>query len=317
MPQNYNNTPPMGAQQPYYAGAGTKTEGKPGGSKTLVIVGVVVALIIVAILGILFLPNAFSGADSDELGVYYASDITMMGMSFDPGELFEDGLSVELKSGNKCVLKMEGIEYNAEWTLDGTELTIKQNDDEFSGTLENNTIFMSNLMNLGLEITFVKDGSSPATMPGGSSEQDSVAQQNGSGEQGDIDSDFADVKLTNPSEFFGTVTITNYVGSNDISGVHDAYAIIDTDVNDLVYFEIYVESIYGNDVPIMSFYIELHDYTFFPIVDDDAWIFDSYLVEDDETWFVPQNFGGTIVAFYEYDYDGESFSLEYELTMVE
>ncbi len=127
-------------------------------------------------------------------------------------------------------------------------------------------------------------------------------------------------ELTNPSQFYGTLYITNYNGyDSSFAGEHEAWGRIDTDVNGTPYFELFTGG--PNEDPdsyvFMSFYIELETYTFYPIVDDDAWIHNASLREEDSTWYTPTIENGKLTAIYEYDDGDESFTAEYELSQID
>ncbi len=124
--------------------------------------------------------------------------------------------------------------------------------------------------------------------------------------------------LEYPSNWYGTVTISNYSGSDDISGEYEAWAYIGQD--DIgVYFELYANGEAGSDsaVDLMSFNIDIHDYTFFPIEDSHAWLYGGApYVEEEENWLIPMLINGSLYAAYDYDYNGESFTIEYEIAKI-
>ena len=125
--------------------------------------------------------------------------------------------------------------------------------------------------------------------------------------------------LSNPSDWYGIVTISDYVGEYpEMEGEHEAWGYIDED-DQGTYFEVYTDGTYDdeNSYGFMSFYIELENYTFFPVIDDNAWIVDAALTEDDGIWVTPTLMNGVLSATYEYELEGESFTLVYELAMIE
>ncbi len=124
--------------------------------------------------------------------------------------------------------------------------------------------------------------------------------------------------LVNPSNWYGIVSISDYVGNHDISGEYEAWGYIGSDEYGN-YFELYingpVDSGYESD--LMSFNIELHDYSFFPIVDEYAWLYgDAPLKEEDNTWYVPSLTNGVLSASYNYDYNGETFIMDFSIAQI-
>ncbi len=126
--------------------------------------------------------------------------------------------------------------------------------------------------------------------------------------------------LKKPSAWYGTITVSDYDGPYpETEGEFEAWAYLETDASGIDYFETYVLAPYGeeNSVVFSSWSIELHDYTFFPIVDDYAWILDAPLKEEDNTWYTPTLTNGVLSASYDYDYNGETFTYVYEFAQID
>ncbi len=398
----------------------------------LVFIGIGVAALAVIILVIVLIVNAISGGGSDDpnIGVWTADEITMMGITMSPTDLYADGISLELKSGNKCTLSLDGDNYNADYEIEGTTFTLIDGSDEFLGTIEGNVITIINMLNMGLDISFVKDGMTPEssgdtqgtngagvainendltgkymlssmTTAGAVMNYDAIQQAEiemtleitgdeaqltayggttpveldtsaktmvlqgivmdyvidgesivASGENegyeivfvftaenSSIWDDASDgginatgfvapgygaeqtvpvETLSNPSVWYGIVTISDYVGDDDISGEYEAWGYIGSDeIGD--FFELYLNGYVDNEehIDFMSFNIELHDYSFFPIVDEHAWLYGgATLKEEDNTWYTPNITNGILGSTYNYDYNGESFVIDFQLAMV-
>ncbi len=124
--------------------------------------------------------------------------------------------------------------------------------------------------------------------------------------------------LSNPSTWYGTLTIENYVGDNNLDGEHEAWGYLGTTGDGLTYFELFLDEPYSAEsgFAFISYYTEQHDYTFFPIADEYSWLHDVTLTEDDATWFTPSLYNGILTCTYDYDFQGESFSFYYELAQV-
>ncbi len=310
-------------QQQYNSG-GVATKQKNNKPIIFIAIGVV-ALIVIALIFTLA-ANLFSGGSSDDpnIGVWTADEITMMGMTLSPTDIYSDGITLELKNGNNCTLSLDGESYSADYEIDGSTFTLVDGSDEFPGRIEGGVITITNLLNMGIDIRFVKDDWNAEQ-----SENDASLGGATLGENGDFSSDFvapgfgteqtvAVETLSTPSDWYGTVTISNYQGDNDISGEYEAWGYIGADeFGD--YFELYADAPVDSEqsIDIMSFNIELHDYSFFPIVDEYAWLYrGASLKEEDNTWYVPSITNGVLGATYEYDYNGESFTLDFAIAMI-
>ncbi len=125
-------------------------------------------------------------------------------------------------------------------------------------------------------------------------------------------------QITNPSDWYGSITINYIEGENAGQTVeHEAWGYINTSSDGKPYFEIYANDIYDGEYPLVSFFIEMTDLTFSPIIDDDAWIFDAPLDEDRKADYEPELILGVLSATYPYDYNGEVITLEYYLSQID
>ncbi len=433
--QSAPNTQPQQNNMPTqeYSGNASTTAVKQKNLKPIIfiVIGIVALFFIGAIIT---LAMFFFGGSSDDpnVGVWTADEITMMGMTMDPADIYPDGIVLEITSSDKCVLIFDGDNFNAKYEIDGTTFTITQAGDEFSGTIEGNTIAITNLLDMGLDIRFVKDGATGESLESsqiteGTESSEAIVSKNDltgkymlssmttagvvmnydaiqqaeiemtleiNGEEGTLiaygtstsveldtsaktmvlqgiamdyviegenivatgenagyemafvftaegssiwdDTSDGGVNatgfiapgygteetvpvetLSNPSDWYGILTISDYVGENDISGEYEAWGHLGTD-NGTPFFEVFINGHYydENSSTFLSFYIEQHDYTFFPIVDDEAWILTAPLKEEDNTWFTPSLMNGILVGSYDYDYNGETFTFVYELAQI-
>ena len=124
--------------------------------------------------------------------------------------------------------------------------------------------------------------------------------------------DSVEVSLENPSDWSGTMFVTDYKGDDDFNGIYPVWGYIDEN-DDGVFFELYLDD--QLELNFMSFYIELTDYTFFPIAGDDSWVLEAPLTAEDEVELMPIVNNGVIYDEYQYDYNGDSFTFEYYLEM--
>ena len=95
-----------------------------------------------AALLLLSLAACSSGDDENDpnLGVYTAKTAEYRGFTVDVDQFFEQGFSIELKSGGKCKLTADGETANGKWTLEGTKFHVNGGGIDCDGTLENGVI---------------------------------------------------------------------------------------------------------------------------------------------------------------------------------
>ncbi len=414
----YQGQAPMPNQ---YNSMGVATKQK--NNKPIIFVGIgiaVVVLLIVLIVGML----SGGGSDDPNVGVWNAQEITMMGMTMDPTDIYPEGITLEIKNSSKCILTLDGESFNSDYEIDGSTFTLTQRGDEFSGTIQGNVITITNLLDMGLDIKFVKEDMSTEnsnsanvtlnendltgnymlssmTTAGVTMNYDAIlsaememtlvidgeqAQLTAYGSASDVELDtsaktmllqglvmdyvidgdsivatgdnagyeivfvftaensplWSDTSggginatgfvppgygaeetipvetLSNPSDWYGILTITDYVGYDDLNGEYEVWGYLGTD-DVAPYFELYIGGPWDdeNSSVFLSFYIEQHDYTFFPIVGDGSWVLDAPLKEEDNTWFTPSLMSGILVCTYDYDYDGESFTMSYEIAQID
>ncbi len=278
--------------------------------------------------------SACSGGLSENAEKYTAVEVAMFDVAMAPEDVSEGGITLAIDENGSAVFRLNGQDYNATWKVNGTEFTLTQGSDSFMGTKEGDTIIIENLLNMGLDIFFVKDGVSLDNISSQSSESSTDSGLDSSSSVDNSSSAMVDdgfvapgygtektvsvETLSNPSEWYGTLTISDYVGFDDVSGEYEAWAYLD-EYDGKQYFEMYLNGPYDDEDSFLflTFYIEQHDYTFFPIVDEDAIVWYAPLKEEDNTWFNPTLNNGVLTCTYEYDYDGEIFTFFYELAQIE
>ena len=102
-----------------------------------------------------------SAAPDPNAGLYEADTVEALGMTLQAADVYENGLSIELKNGGKAVFRYEGKDYSMKWTLDGQSFTAKGGGAELKGTLANGVLRIENLLDSGVNITFVREGANP------------------------------------------------------------------------------------------------------------------------------------------------------------
>ncbi len=399
--------------------------------------------------------TACGGGAGEDAIIYEGTEISMLGVSVPPEEISDGGITLALDDNGNATLTLDGEDYNCEWETSGTRFTLTQGSDEFKGTMEDGVVVIENLLDSGMDITFVNERRSPRDdvsededkdededeseneiadggpegtyslsemntmgikmnyadleaqelapmtiefaddgtvsmsaygetieipfdLDGQTLEMDGVTMEfrierdnfiissetdgmevemvfthedsdaweeirdqeptspedflNGGSDADDSGTDafygdfvapgygaentIAVETLTLPSTWYGTITISDYVGPYPhIEGEHEAWAYLAND-GTADFFEITVDGIYENGQAVLSYYAEVHNYTFFPIADGTDWIFDTYLTIDDETWYTPQLINGILTATYDYVDEDESFTFVYTLAQV-
>lgn len=234
-------TPQDGYAQPAYTAA-PKAK-KPMNKKMLFIIGGVALLAILAVVLIAVLGGKGDKAASADpnLGVYNAVTAEMMGMEMAVSDFFEDGFTIELKSGGKCAMEIDGSKASGKWTLEGSDFHIKGGGLECDGTLDKGSLTLANVLDMGITLGFEKEGgytgtsnASGGTTNGtsnGEAAQNTLQQQwNGTwfgclyvsdatGDFAGIPSDFYDAYMTVNVDAQGKGTLNIY-----LSGVDAAFA---------------------------------------------------------------------------------------------
>ena len=84
-----------------------------------------------------------------------------MGVTMDVAEVYPGETWVELKSGGKGTVMLDGDDFPMKWTLDGEAITITIDGVDSVGSLADGVLTVD-LMEMGVEMTFLKEG---AEMP--------------------------------------------------------------------------------------------------------------------------------------------------------
>ena len=141
--------------------------GKKGSGKIVLIVISAVVAMALLVTGAALVVFNFMGKDkvpSDpNAGVYQAVHADMWGVQTDVSGIWENGFSIELMDKGKCKLSVDGKTSNGKWTLDGERFTVSGGGFDSSGTLKDGVLTLENVMDMGLTLTFLRDG---AQQPG-------------------------------------------------------------------------------------------------------------------------------------------------------
>lgn len=91
----------------------------------------------------------------DYLGLYEGVSIVLMGEAVDMSEVYDGVNTIEIKSGGKCEITLEGDTADATYKVDGNEMTITIDGQDIKATLKEGVIVMDFF---GSEMTFAKAG---------------------------------------------------------------------------------------------------------------------------------------------------------------
>ena len=108
------------------------TEDKPaksGKGKLAGILIAVAAVVVIAVLAVIFLPKLLKEKVDPNLGKY--NGVSMAGM-----EISGDDAWIELKEDGKCIFYFFDDKTKATWTLDGTKLVLEADGEKLKGTLK-------------------------------------------------------------------------------------------------------------------------------------------------------------------------------------
>jgi len=112
----------------------------------------------------MLLSLAACGGSTEEdpnVGKYLGTTAKAMGMTMEMSEVYPGETWMELKSGGKGTIMLDGDDFPMKWALEGEAITITIDGVESIGTLADGVITVD-LMNMGVEMTFLKEG---AEMP--------------------------------------------------------------------------------------------------------------------------------------------------------
>ncbi|MBQ4611370.1 MAG: zinc-ribbon domain-containing protein, partial [Clostridia bacterium] len=130
----------------------------PAGKKRLLTLGGI-ALAVILLIALVSSCGGGGGADADDpnLGVYNAITAEMWGMEMPITDMFENGVSIELKEKGKCVMNIDGTTGKGKWTLEDGVFYAEAGGAELNGTLEKGVLYAENVLDMGVNLTFEKE----------------------------------------------------------------------------------------------------------------------------------------------------------------
>lgn len=208
---------------------------KSGKSKAPFIIG---GAVLVFVLLIVLLIRGCTGAVKDafdpNLGVYNATTAEMFGMEMDVTDVWEGGVSIELKAKDKCVFTIDGEQYNIKWTLDGSDIRIKGKGLDCEGTLNRGVLVLQDVMDMGVNLTFQKEGGFSDNMLDG----DGMTSSDGEiGEDG-----YTAAQRKWNGAWYGSFQVVEQKNFDYLSdgAVYDALMVIDLGTDNKGTFDLYV-----------------------------------------------------------------------------
>ena len=175
----------------------------------------VLVILLALVLVLSFAACGNRGASDDpNIGKWIAVTVIDEDYSYDAADAGFGSFSIELKTGGKATLSMDGDNSNGKWTLNGTDFNFSAGLANFNGTLENGKLTIENMFGLGLSLVLYKDGIKPS----------------GADTPASSGSDVSGALAWWDGEWYGYWEVTSATGQFATweGGVWDCYAVIDT-----------------------------------------------------------------------------------------
>ena len=118
-------------------------------------------LAVLLILSMLLSLAACGGEEDPNAGKYIGVSAAVGGFSMPMSDIYAGETWIELKSGGKGTIMLDGDDYKIKWSLEGDEFTLTVQGVDSVGTLKSGDIVID-LMDMGCVMTFEKEGGSIA-----------------------------------------------------------------------------------------------------------------------------------------------------------
>ncbi|WP_026660411.1 hypothetical protein [Butyrivibrio sp. AC2005] len=209
-----------------------------------------------------------SGADDPNLGVYEATTAKMSGIELNVKDVWEDGLTIELKKGGKAHLQSGDEGGNFKWKLDGETFHGEGGGATFDGTVKDGVMVLEDLEGSGVTVTLVCNdivSSHAGKEKAGTAGQDGENSVGSSGSFGDESAEAEESAIDENSDSASVIEAGSdeAVEANDsdtVSGYYDAVAAIENDQE-----EVWIEPgeyLTVNDDGSVSMYVAEQDLSF-------------------------------------------------------
>ena len=100
------------------------------------------------------------GADSPYAGRWTAVMGEVFGLAMTGDDM--SGFEMDLTGDGKGAMIIDGESYKVKWSADGNKITIDIGGGKIEGELGEDTIFVEDMLGMGMSITFAKDGTAAA-----------------------------------------------------------------------------------------------------------------------------------------------------------
>ncbi|MDL2235953.1 hypothetical protein LJC07_07420 [Christensenellaceae bacterium OttesenSCG-928-L17] len=116
--------------------------------------------ILLALMLVFSLAACGGGGKSDDpnVGKWNAVSASMLGLDMGIADLFEGGVTLELKSNGKFTLDVDGEKGSGKWEYNGTGIQMTASGVDMSATIANGKLTLTNLLGMGMDLTFEKEG---------------------------------------------------------------------------------------------------------------------------------------------------------------
>ncbi len=227
-------------------------------------------------------------------GMYKATVAEMSGIQMDVDEVFDGGITIELKGRGKGRFYADGDDCGIKWSLDGDDFYAKGGGAELEGTLKDGVMVLEDLQGSGVNITLVNED-----YDGGDSEEMSVldtlkAYKNNEGIP-DTSADTDDDDDWSWDDGDEDDDWTSDDGEDDEYDNHQ-----DTGIYELTYYQDEDDVINGSDLRTYGLASNLYLYS----DGTGVWEFEdtSYdLTWEDGVFYMENENGGTDTDYYELD----------------
>lgn len=122
--------------------------------KSVTVIGLVITMCMLTACG------GGGRADDKYIGKWVSVSGEALGVTLSGEDI--SGFGLELKSGGKAQITVEGKSQGVKWTNDDTSITVKAGKTEMVGTLGKDTIVFDDMLGMGMKITFAREGSEAA-----------------------------------------------------------------------------------------------------------------------------------------------------------
>ena len=120
--------------------------------------------ILLALCMMLSLCCCASAEPDPNAGVYQGITATALGMSLPMSDIYPGQTYVELQSGGKGTIMLDGRDFKMKWKLEGEQITLTVSGDDSVGTLKDGVLKVD-LLDKGCLMTFLLEGAELPTVP--------------------------------------------------------------------------------------------------------------------------------------------------------